>query len=117
MAARDKTRLIDVPVFWGDSPQKIILFCFSKKQGNRVLYPFQNESRRPKELPLEALTEPDVKVSAHQALSSLWYRVLPVGKQPRLLARVGIPSSRLPPSDLADLIPLYRWRPYTLSNM
>jgi hypothetical protein len=33
MAARDKTRLIDVPVFWGDSPQKIIPFCFSKKQG------------------------------------------------------------------------------------
>ena len=56
--------------------------------------PSRFESRRPEELPLEALTEPDVNVSAHPALpflSRLWYHVLPVGKQPRLLTRTTLP--------------------------
>ena len=55
-----------------------------------IVVPFQHESRRPKELPLEALTEPEVNVSAHPALPSLWYPILPVGTQHRLLTPITI---------------------------
>ena len=55
-----------------------------------LVVPFQHESRSPKELPLEALTEPDVNVSAHPALPSLWYPILPVGKQPMSLTHITI---------------------------